>query len=209
MLFDLGLDPSSWRIYLGNGCSLPLSDLLSRVRDEIRHRHSGYRTEATYVRWVARYVRYHARQLDRFAHELREPQVEAVLHHLAAERTVAASAQTQALFVLLFLYEAVLEDPLDVMGGLRRVRKPPRIPTVLSRREVRALLNQMEGTNGLVAGLLYGAGLRVSGALRLRIKDVELNRRGWNRFRKRFGINSLCRKGFPSPSTGDESIARR
>jgi len=104
-----------------------MSDLLDRVRDKIRHRHYSYRTETTYVRWVERYVRYHARQLGRFVHprELREPQVEAFLNHLAAERNVAASTQTQALSALLFLYDAVLEAPLDVMGGLRRVPCSP------------------------------------------------------------------------------------
>lgn len=136
------------------------------------------RTEQTYLRWIERFVRYHARRKGRFVHprDLREPEVEAFLNHLANERDVAASTQTQALSALLFLYDAVLGTPLDVMAGLTRVRKPARIPTVLSREEVARLLDRLHGVPRLIGGLLYGAGLRLSGALRLRVKDIDLER---------------------------------
>ena len=156
-----------------------MSDLLNDVRSAIRARQYSYQTERAYVRWTERYVRYHARRLGRFVHptSLRESDVQAFLDHLAVERDVAASTQTQALSALLFLYDAVLGAPLGTLDGLRRVRKPPRAPTVLSRDEVAALLGGMRGTTRLVAELLYGSGLRLSGALRLRIKDVDLDRR--------------------------------
>ena len=90
---------------------------------------------------------------------------------------MAASTQTQALSALLFLYDAVLDRPLGTMQRLVRVKKPPRLPSVLSRGEVAALLSHLDGTPGLVGRLLYGAGLRLSGALRLRVKDLDFERR--------------------------------
>ena len=147
--------------------------LLPSVRSAIRARQMSYRTEQTYVYWIRRYVRYHGLAHPR---DMAEPEVQAFLNHLGAERGVAASTQTLALSALLFLYDVVLEKPLDAMHGLVRVRKPPRLPTVLSRAEVGALLAQMRGTDALIASLLYGAGLRLSGALRLRVKDVNLDR---------------------------------
>ncbi|PAP77223.1 integron integrase [Rubrivirga marina] len=156
-----------------------MSALLDAVRAAARTRHLSYRTEQAYVRWAERFVRFHARRAGRFVHprDLREPAVEAFLNHLANDRDVAASTQTQALSALLFLYDAALGDPLDTMAGLTRVRKPARIPTVLTRAEVAALLCGFRGVHRIVGGLLYGAGLRVSGALRLRVKDVDLDRR--------------------------------
>ncbi|WP_412067216.1 integron integrase [Rubrivirga sp. IMCC43871] len=99
------------------------------------------------------------------------------LNHLANDRGVAASTQSQALSALLFLYDAVLGRPLADLAGLVRVRKPARLPTVLSRSEVAALLGELDGTPALVARLLYGAGLRLRGALRLRVKDLDVERR--------------------------------
>lgn len=130
-------------------------------------------TATAYARWVRAYVIHHGmRHPDRLA----EPEVAAFLKHLAVERDVAASTQSQALSALLFLYDAVLGRPLGDMD-LIRVRKPPRLPTVLSRREVAALLAGLRGVHRLTGGLLYGAGLRLHGVLRLRIKDVDLDRR--------------------------------
>ena len=156
-----------------------MSDLLESARQTIRRRHMSLRTEQSYLRWIERFVRYHARRTGRFVHprHLGEDDVEAFLNHLANDRDVAASTQTQALSALLFLFGAVLDRPLAEMEGLTRVRKPPRIPTVLTRAEVARLLDQLSGVPRLVAGLLYGAGLRLSGALRLRVKDLDLDRR--------------------------------
>ena len=153
--------------------------LIDSVRRALRARQMSYRTEQSYVGWVERYVRFHARRRGAFVHprDLATDDVQAFLNHLANDRDVAASTQTQALSALLFLYDAVLEAPLGDMDRLVRVRKPPRVPEVLTAREVDALLSGMSGVDRLVAGLLYGAGLRLSGALRLRVKDVDVERR--------------------------------
>lgn len=135
-------------------------------------------TERSYLGWIVRYVRFHARRAGRFIHPraLSEPHVEAFLNHLAVERDVAASTQTQALSALLFLYDVVLRQPLDAMAGLTRVRKPPRLPTVLSPADVALVLRDLDGVPRLVASLLYGAGLRLGDALRLRVKDLDFDR---------------------------------
>ncbi len=153
--------------------------LLDRAREAARLRHLSFRTEQTYLRWIERYTRHASGRAGRWVHprDLGTLDVEAFLNHLANDRDVAASTQTQALSALLFLYDAVLDQPLGQMHRLTRVRKPPRLPTVLSRDEVAALLAHVHGVPGLVARLLYGAGLRVSGALRLRVKDLDFERR--------------------------------
>lgn len=163
---------------LGHATPASMSALLDEVRAVVRRRHLSYATEKSYLGWVRRYVHYHARRTGAYAHprELAEPDVEAFLNHLANDRDVAASTQTQALSALLFLYDAVLGQPLDTMRGLTRVRKPPRLPAVLSQAEVAAVLALVPDVPGLVARLLYGAGLRVSGALRLRVKDLDFDR---------------------------------
>lgn len=156
-----------------------MSDLLDATRAALRVRHLSYRTEQAYVRWVERYLRHAASETGRWRHprDLSEPDVTAFLNYLATDREVAASTQTQALSALLFLYGAVLDRPLDDLAGLVRVRKPARLPTVLSRTEVASLLSRMEGVQGLIGRLLYGAGLRLRGALRLRVKDLDFDTR--------------------------------
>lgn len=104
-------------------------------------------------------------------------EVTAYLNHLAVERRVAASTQTQALNALVFLYEQVLDLPLGQMSGLKRVQHRERIPVVLTREEVRSVLATMEGTCRLMAELIYGAGLRVHECVTLRVKDIDLTAR--------------------------------
>ncbi|MEM6325814.1 MAG: integron integrase [Bacteroidota bacterium] len=156
-----------------------MSGFLDAARQTARARHLSYRTEETYLRWIERFVRFSAARLGEWKHpaELTETDVEAFLNHLANDRDVAASTQTQALSALLFLFSDVLDQPLEDMTNLTRVRKPARLPTVLTQSEVGALLEEMNGTHALIARLLYGAGLRLSGALRLRIKDLDFERR--------------------------------
>lgn len=105
------------------------------------------------------------------------PEVEAFLNHLAVDRHVAASTQTQALNAIVFLYESVLTQPLGQMTGLKRVQKRHRVPVVLTREEVKAVLSMMDGTCRLMAELMYGAGLRVHECVSLRIKDIDLSSR--------------------------------
>ena len=147
--------------------------LLDAVRTEIRVRHLSYRTEQSYVYWIKRFVRFHALRHPR---EMGGAEVRDFLNDLGAVRDVAASTQTVALSAVLFLYDAVLGAPLGEMDGLVRVRKPARLPTVLTRDEVSRVLAELDGPDRLVVSLLYGSGLRLSGALRLRVKDLDLDR---------------------------------
>jgi len=104
------------------------------------------------------------------------PEVEAFLTHLAVAGKVAASTQNQAKSALLFLYREVLGSDLPWLDGVERAKAPKRLPVVLTREEVQAVLSRLSGTHRLVGGLLYGAGLRIMEALRLRVKDVDFAR---------------------------------
>ena len=144
--------------------------LLTQLRTAIRLQHYSRRTEEAYVGWVRRYVRFSGM---RHPAELGAEQVRAFLADLADARRVAASTQTQALSGLLFLYRHVLGRELGPIAVVRP-SQPARLPVVLDRNEVRALLDAMTGTPRLVALLLYGSGLRVLEALQLRVKDVDV-----------------------------------
>ena len=126
------------------------------------------------MHWARRFIFFHGKRHPR---ELGGDEVAAFLTHLARERSVAASTQNQALAALLFLYGEVLGTKLPWMQGIERAKRPVRVPVVLTREEVRALLSQLEGTKWLMAGLLYGAGLRLRECLRLRVKDVDFGYR--------------------------------
>ncbi|MGB3543934.1 integron integrase [Rubrivirga sp.] len=156
-----------------------MSALIDSAREAARLRHLSYATEQAYLGWIQRFARHAARSHGEWRHpsDLDEADVTAFLSYLANERDVAASTQTQALSALLFLYGVVLDRPLGDLEGVVRVKKPARLPTVLSRREVSVLLEHTTGTAGLIARLLYGAGLRLSGALRLRVKDLDFDTR--------------------------------
>ena len=144
--------------------------LLDRVRHAARLRHLARNTEKAYVHWVKRYIRFHG---CRHPRELREPEVNAFLTHLAVTEHVAAATQNQALAGLLFLYEHVLDQPLDRVEGVVRAKRPKRLPCVLTPEEVERLLSQMTGPARDIAMLLYGAGMRLSEALQLRVKDID------------------------------------
>lgn len=150
--------------------------LLDQVRDRIRVLHYSYRTEQTYLAWICRFILHHGKRHPR---EMGKSELEAFLSHLATERNVAASTQNQALSAILFLYRQVLGIELDWLEDVVRARKPERLPVVLSREEVQSLLAHIDGEKGLMAGLLYGAGLRLMECVRLRVKDVD------------FGMNQL------------------
>ncbi len=144
--------------------------LLDRLRSELRARHYSLRTEEAYVAWVRRYVLFHGKTHPL---EMGPHHVNRFLSHLATGRNVAASTQNQALSALLFLYQHVLGAPLPDVGDLVRARTPHRLPVVLTRDEVRAVLARLDGAPKLAALLLYGAGLRLLEALRLRVKDLD------------------------------------
>ena len=144
--------------------------LLDRVRDAIRARHYSLRTEEAYVGWVRRFILFHNK---RHPAEMGEAEINRFLTHLAVAENVAASTQNQALAAILFLYQAVLAKDLDRIDGIVRAKKPKRLPVVLTRDEVRALLGRISGTPKLAARLLYGGGLRLLEALRLRVKEFD------------------------------------
>jgi integron integrase len=148
--------------------------LLEAVRARMRTRHLSAATEEAYIGWIRRFVAFHHRRHPR---ELTERDVGAFLTHLAVEGRVAASTQNQALAALQFLYNEVLSLPLDIGGDVVRAKRPHRVPEVLSRAEVAAVIGAMDGVPRLIASLLYGSGLRINECLSLRIKDVDLGER--------------------------------
>ena len=144
--------------------------LIARFREAIRERHYSRRTEKSYWFWIRWFIFFHGK---RHPGELGGAEVSAFLSWLATERNVAAATQNQALAALLFLYKRVLGVDLPWLGGLVRAQRPVRLPTVLTEAEVRRLLENTEGTGRILVGLLYGAGLRQSECLMLRVKDVD------------------------------------
>jgi integron integrase len=144
--------------------------LLETVRARIRAKHYSYRTEQQYVHWITRFILFHAKRHPQLMGAV---EVEQFLTYLAVERKVSASTQNQALSALLFLYRHVLSIDLPWLENVVRAREPSRLPVVLSQKEVRELLAQLSGDVGLIARLLYGSGLRLIEALRLRVKDVD------------------------------------
>jgi integron integrase len=148
----------------------PKPKLLDQVRQRIRARHYSRRTEKAYVHWIKRYIFFHDK---RHPAEMGADEVTAFLTALAVDGKVAASTQNQALSALLFLYREVLAVELPWLDGLVRAKPPHRLPIVLTREEVRAVLGKLNGVPRLMALLLYGAGLRLLECCRLRIKDVD------------------------------------
>ena len=144
--------------------------LLQELRQAIRLHHYSARTEKAYVGWIRRYVRFHGLRHPR---ELGRNEIRQFLVALADRARLSASSQTQALSALLFLYREVLNQDPGSVGDVVRTKQPSRLPVVLSREEVRALLDRLEGTPRVVGVLLYGSGLRLLEALQLRIKDVD------------------------------------
>ncbi len=136
-------------------------------------KHYSIRTEQAYVDWIKRYIIFHGKSHPR---DMGAAEVEAFLTALAVQRHVAAATQNQARSALLFLYGEVLGVDLPFLGNVTQAKASRRLPVVLTRAEVSQLLGRMTGTHALVAGLLYGSGLRLMEALRLRVKDLEFSR---------------------------------
>jgi integron integrase len=151
-----------------------MSQLLDRVREVVRTHHYSIRTEEAYVHWIRQFILFHGK---RHPDGMSREQIEQFLTHLAVDRGVATSTQNQARSALLFLYREILDRPLERLGEVTLAKRPERLPTVLTREEVRAVLAQLDGTSWLMASLLYGAGLRLLECLRLRIKDVDFGQK--------------------------------
>ncbi|MBK9626075.1 MAG: integron integrase [Rhodocyclaceae bacterium] len=151
--------------------------ILDQVRERIRYLHYSLSTEKTYLYWVRFFIRWHGRT-GKMTHpgEMGAAQVEAFLTMLATERKVSASTHNQALSALLFLYREVLGKDLPWMDGIKRPQNTRRIPSVLTKDEVAAVLTRMDGITALLARLLYGTGMRLMEGIRLRVKDVDFDR---------------------------------
>lgn len=147
------------------------SVFLEQVRTQLRTRHYSIQTEKTYLFWIRSFILFHDK---RHPSTLSNPEIERFLNHLAMNRGVSASTQNQALCALIFMYRHVLNVAIE---GLQYqfAKKPKGLPTVLSPHEVQLILAQLEGKYWLITALLYGCGLRINEALRLRIKDLDLH----------------------------------
>jgi len=148
--------------------------LLDQVRTEIRVRHYSYRTEQAYIMWIKHYIRFHSIQHPL---SLDESSVSAFLTHLAIKRRVAPGTQNQALNALVFLYRHVLKRPLEDISQVKRATGRQKLPIVLNQSEVRTLLSHLQYPHWLLAALMYGSGLRLMEALRLRVKDLDFEYR--------------------------------
>jgi len=144
--------------------------LLDIVRQTCRRKRYSPRTEQAYLYWIRKFIRHY---LPRHPRELGESEITAYLNYLATDRKVAASTQNQALSALLFLYKEILKVDLAWLANVERAKRPKRLPVVLTRTEVRRLLEQLTNCCWLMASLLYGAGLRLNECVQLRVKDVD------------------------------------
>jgi integron integrase len=148
--------------------------LMQLVRRRARERRFSRRTEETYVDWIRRFIVFHGR---RHPSDLEPTHVAEFLSDLAVNARVSASTQNQALAALKFLYDYVIDRPLPRLEGVTPARRPKRLPTVLSPREIRLVFRQLSGTKRLCAAIMYGSGLRVMECLALRVKDIDFDRR--------------------------------
>lgn len=147
--------------------------LLDQVRWFLRLKHYSYKTEKTYIHWIKRFIFFHKL---RHPINMREAEVTAFLKHLAVERRVSAKTQNQALNAIVFLYKQVLSIKLGEFGPIPRGQETKYLPAVFTQSEVHKLLSFLIGTHRLLAELLYGTGMRLMEGLRLRVKDIDIER---------------------------------
>jgi len=150
--------------------------LLSQVKLILRKERYSSKTEEAYTKWIREFIIYNNKQ---HPNELGKEQIEKYLTHLAVERKVSASTQSQALSAIVFLYRKVLEKEFGWLEDVTRATRKPKLPVVFTIEEAKNVIDNLRGDFQLVASLLYGGGLRLSECLNLRIKDVD------------FGLKSL------------------
>jgi len=148
--------------------------LLDQVRTQCTLKHFSHRTADAYCYWIKRFILFHN---TTHPTAMGAPHVVQFLSHLARDGNVSASTQNQALNALIFLYRQVLQRPLGDLSDTVRAKRTHRIPSVFSKNEVRCILNALSGDQRLIAQLLYGSGLRLLEALRVRIGDLDFDRR--------------------------------
>jgi len=150
----------------------PGREELQKLTTEIRYRHYSLSTERIYAQWVKRFLQFHN---DKPVRQLSAVEVKAYLEYLAVKKHVSSSTQNQALNALVFFFEQVMDHEVGTIGEFTRAKAPVRVPVVLSKNEVLQLLNALPGICALMAGLLYGSGLRVKECVRLRVKDIDFS----------------------------------
>ena len=144
--------------------------LLDQVRDEIRYRHYSIRTEEAYTQWIKRFILYHNKKHPA---QMGAKEIKEYLTYLAVKQKVASSTQNQALNALVFLYKEVLKLEIADFSEFKKAKRPAKIPLVLNEIEIDKLFQNLDGVYYLIAKLLYGSGLRLLEALRLRVKDID------------------------------------
>jgi integron integrase len=152
---------------------MPTPKLLDQVRTVIRVKHFSLSTERAYVGWIRRFILFHHKKHPK---EMAEKEIREFISHLAVHTRISASTQTVALSALLFLYREVLKQELPYINNIERAKPAKHLPVVFTRKEVHLVLARLEGTPHLIASLLYGSGLRLMEALRLRVKDIDFER---------------------------------
>lgn len=148
--------------------------LMDQVSDALRTRHYSYRTEQTYKDWIKRYILFHDK---RHPKDMGEEEIRAFIAYLSNDRNVAAATSNQALSAVLFLYRVVLQQEITLPPDLSNASRPKRLPTVLTHAEALKVIDHMRGVPRLMAKIMYGSGLRVTECLRLRVKDIDFDRR--------------------------------
>ena len=153
----------------------PKLRLMDQVRQVLRYHHYAYRTEQTYCDWILRYIRFHGARTH--PKDMGKKEIEAFLTHLAVNRNVAAATQRLALNAIVFLYKKVLDIPVDDELEPVKAKAHLRPPVVMTRSEVKRLMAEMSGIHLLMAKILYGGGLRMMECIRLRIQDLDFERK--------------------------------
>lgn len=164
------IDPEAHRHEIPLQEVLSLEQIYGRLQTEIRYLHYSIRTEQTYVQWVRRFLYFHR---TKSIEDISAGDVKIFLEYLAVKKQVSASTQNQALNAVVFLFGHVLKKDMGEIGEFTRARQPIRLPVVLAREEVDRLINSLRGMYALMAGLLYGSGLRLMECVRLRVKDID------------------------------------
>lgn len=144
--------------------------LLNQVRTHLRTMHYSKRTEESYTNWIRRYIIFHNKT---HPEKLGKDHIRSYLNYLAVERNVSASTQNQALQGILFLYKEIIHKDVGWIDDIKRPQKPKHIPVVFTKAEAHTIIQQMDGLPKLITSLLYGSGLRLSEALRIRVKDID------------------------------------
>ena len=152
---------------------MPQPKLLDRIRETMRLKHMSIRTEEAYVYWIKQFILFHNK---RNPETMSAPEIRSYLSHLAKDKDVSASTQNLALNSIMFLYTQVVKKEIGSLKDIERANRPKRLPIVFSQNEVLIILSTMKETPQLVAGLLYGSGLRLMECLRLRIQDIDFDR---------------------------------